>query len=218
MRKLNQQGGSAVLVVTIIALSALLIGALIFGMVSYAGQQDYKNNTDKKIAAAVKVAQDRTSTAKDNQFAEDLKNPLKAYKGPDTYGGVVVYYPKTWSGYIDTKSSSPLKAYFHPDVVPGLQSETPYALRIEVTSNSYDQQLQQFSTGVRNGKVKVSAYRAAKVPNTLGSKIEGNIVNNVQGVMVVFPLRDKALKVWTEAAQYTGDFEKYILPNLTFSP
>src|SRR5688572_29223791 len=117
MRKLNEQGSSTGFVAVIVALSVLFIGALVFGFWAYAGRQDYKNNTDEKIAAAVKVAEAKTASAKDNQFAEDMKNPLKTYTGPDTYGGVVLQYPRTWSGYVDTKGGSPLRAYFHPDVV-----------------------------------------------------------------------------------------------------
>jgi hypothetical protein len=32
------------------------------------------------------------------------------------------------------------------------------------------------------------------------------------------PLRSQTVKIWTEGSQYGGDFNKYILPNFSFSP
>jgi len=46
----------------------------------------------------------------------------------------------------------------------------------------------------------------------------GQIINGKKGSMVMFPLRDKTLKVWTEADQFVGDFNNSVLPNLTFVP
>jgi len=41
----------------------------------------------------------------------------------------------------------------------------------------------------------------------------------VQGSMVLVPLRDKTLKIWTEADEtYLKDFNENILPNYTFEP
>ncbi len=220
MKRLNQRGSNTVLLAAISLLVLLFIGALSFGIWAFGSRQDYKNNVDGKITAAVKVAEDRTATAKDNQFAEQEKQPLKSYKGPDTYGRVTIKYPKAWSGYVSQSgdSGNPLDGYFYPGVVPGLQSNTPYALRIEVTTDSYAEELKQFSDDVTGGKARVTAYRAAKVSGTLGSRIDGALTSQIQGSMVIFPLRDKALKIWTESPQFVNDFNKNILPNLSFVP
>jgi hypothetical protein len=41
---------------------------------------------------------------------------------------------------------------------------------------------------------------------------------NSTGTMVLLPMRDKTLEIWTEAPAYLADFNTYILPNITFSP
>lgn len=220
MNKLGQKGNSALLLVAIAVLVLLLIGSIIFGFSTYSGQQDYKNNADQKIAAAVKVAIDKNSTDKDNQFSEQLKNPLKTFKGQSTYGAVTVKYPRTWSAYVDetNTTSTPEDGYFYPNFVPGIQSNTNFALRVQVTTDDYSDLMKQFGDSLQNGDVRISAYRAAKVPSVLGSEITGKIADGKTGIMVMFPLRDKTIKVWTESSQFYNDFNKYILPNLSFSP
>src|SRR3990167_9506857 len=104
--------------VSVVSLSVLLAAAVIFGGWAYSGRQDYKNNTDKKIA---KAAQKQELEAK---FAEDSKLPHRTYKGSLTYGGVTFNYPRTWSALIEESSSQPINGYFHPDVFPPLDSKT----------------------------------------------------------------------------------------------
>lgn len=200
-----------------VSLTVLLVGALSFGIWAFSSRQDYKNNVDEKIAAAVKVAVDKNSSAKDNQFAEEAKQPLKTYITPTTFGSVVIKYPRTWSAYVDESGSdNPIDGYFHPNFVPGLQSNTTFALRLQVVSNAYSDELGQFKD---NGSdVSIRPYRAPKVRGTLGVRIQGQIAENKQGTLILLPLRDKTLKIWTESNQYSADLDKFILPNLTFSP
>jgi hypothetical protein len=48
--------------------------------------------------------------------------------------------------------------------------------------------------------------------------LSGQIAQQQKGTMVILPLRDKTLEVWTESDAYLSDFKNYVLPNLTFSP
>lgn len=208
------------LIISLVLTVLLLLGALGFGGWSFARMQDYKNNSDKKSAEAVAKAEEALSKKKDAEFAEESKKPTKAYLGPATTGSVGFSYPKTWSAFVtaEDKASIPVEGYFHPDVVPGIQSDTSFALRIQVLNQAYDQVLKQFESSVKTGKAKISAYRAPKVDSVLGSRIEGAIAQNKQGYMVVLPLRDKTLKIWTEADTFRGDFDNTVLSTLTFSP
>ncbi len=216
----NQRGSSTVLLVSVVTLSCLFIGALIFGLIEFSNAQNYQNNINALAAKQVQIAVAKASSAKDNEFTEKEKNPLKTYKGPDTYGGVTIKYPKTWSAYVISGqgSNNPIEGYFHPNYVPGTQSDTAYALRLQITSNSYDEELKQFSDEQDSGTVKITPYRAPKVSSKLGVKVTGEVAPGKQGVVILLPLRDKTLKVWTESTQYLSDFNKNILPNLTFSP
>lgn len=200
----------------------LLIGAGIFGYWAFKSRQDYKYNSDQKVAAAVQTAQQQTASAKDKQFLQQEKNPLKDYHGPAAFGSLDIKYPKTWSAFVteiqNTGSSTPVDGYFYPVFVPGIQSGTNFALRVQVVTQAYDQILNGYQGLVKQGKIRVTPYTSVKVPSVSGSRLDGEIVNQKQGSMIMLPLRDKTLKIWTEASEFSGDFNNIILPNFTFIP
>src|SRR5471030_1451582 len=102
----NQNGALNALLIPLILAILLLIGAGAFGAWAFSSRQDYKNNTDQKVAAAVTVAEQKTTETDTAQAAEAAKQPLKPYNGPEAYGSVVIKYPKTWSAYVDETGSS----------------------------------------------------------------------------------------------------------------
>lgn len=210
-----------VFIVLITLLSLLFLGAAGFGMWAFTSRQDYKNNTDKKIAAAADIAKKQEATTKDNEFVEKEKLPLKHYSGPSAYGSIDIQYPKTWSAYVveTTQSGTPVEGYFHPGFVPSTTAITSnFALRLEVTSTPYDQELKKYDSQVKINKVKITPYKSVKVPSVSGVRIDGAVVPNKQGSMIMLPMRDKTLKIWTEASDFVGDFTNNILPNFTFVP
>ena len=222
MKKLSGGESGNVLLIPVIALTVLFIGAAVFAVWAFGGRQDYKNHSDAKVASAVAANKEVVQAADAKQFAEAAKNPLKTYTGPDAYGSVKVTYPKTWSAYVDTTgSSTPLDAYFHVDYVPSTQSKQPYNLRVQVVANNYSNQLSQFTSLAKLGKVTVAPYSLPKVPKAAGSVLTGQVFPGNQaanGTLIMLPLRDKTLKVWTESPTYLADFNTYILPNLSFIP
>jgi hypothetical protein len=218
MRKLNQEGSSIVAIVAICLLSVAFIGALIFGIWAFSGMSDYKNNSDKKAAAAAAAAVAAEDKKKDAAFAEDYKNPLKTYKGPEAFGAITLQYPKTWSAYIlENSSGTPLDAYFNYDFVPAASSQGQYSLRLTLTGSNYDNELKSFQQQVKIGKLKLTPYRLPQLPDVLGVRLEGQI-GNQQTVMVMVPIRDKTLKIWTTGTAGLADYDKIILPNLSFTP
>lgn len=215
----RDQRGSTALLVALLLTIILLIGAVSFGIWAYAGRQDYKNNVQPKISAAVEEAKKQTERIKDDEFTQKEKYPLKTYNGLAAYGSPTVSYSKTWSAYVvENTSSTPIDAYFHPNFVPTANQTNSFALRMQIVQTPYDALLKQFDAFVKQGKVKVTAYAAPKVSQVVGARLDGEIIPNKQGSMVLLPLRDKTLKVWTEASQYVPDFNNIILPNLTFNP
>lgn len=208
------------LLIPLILMTLLLCVAAAFALWAFGSRQDYKNNVDKKIDEAVTLANQITSTSKDKEYVEKEKNPLKSYLGPATYGGVSLMYPKTWSAYIgeSNDSSMPIEGYLHPNFVPSLQSKTAFALRMQVVNQPYVQVMRQFDSNTKIGTVRVTPYKADKVPSVLGSRADGEITPGQQVSMVIFPIRDKTLKVWTESDTFDKDFDTIILPNLSFTP
>ena len=222
MKRLNDNGGIAA-VVTIALLATFFVAAVGFGVWAYQGRQDYKNHSDQKVAAAV-------ATAKDQQKKEDAKaitdaknNPFDTYQGPEQYGSLVVKYPRSWSSYVDAtgKSSAVVDGYFYPGTVPALNDAgSVFALRIQVLSQNYSDAVANLSSQ-QNGattKAKIAPYSLPKVPSVVGIRVDGPLSQNKTGSMIVLPLRDKTIEVWTESSQYQQDFNNNILPNLTFSP
>lgn len=139
------------LLIPLVLTAVLLVGSLVFGMWAFAGMQDYKNNVQPKIDKAVAIAEQETSTAKDAEFVEKEKNPVKQYTGPQVAGSLVINYPKTWSAYITESNNSNglIDGYFQPDFVPGVQNtDTDYALRVKVLSQSYESVLKQYESGI----------------------------------------------------------------------
>lgn len=217
MIKHNQDGSINVLLVPLILAVVFLFGTLGFGFWAFAGRQDYKNNVDAKIADAVVIAKKEEATRKDKQYAEAAKNPLRTYTGPEQYGSVSLQYPKTWSAYVSAGSrGEPLDGYFNPDVVPSVNDEnSAFALRLQVLEQSYNDAVSTYE-GLEG--VTITPYTLPKLPNIVGIKVQGQLEDEKQGIMIVLPVRDKTLQVFTQMEAFYGDFNNIILPNLTFSP
>ncbi len=219
MKRLDQRGEGHLLIPFVISV-ILLVASIGFGGWAFMGRSDYKNNVDEKIAEAVGAAEEALSAKKDAEFAEKEKSPVRSYTGPAAYASVTFSYPKTWSAFIDEAATgnTVISGYFHPNAVPGLREGTNYALRMQVVEANYNTQLGSFSSSIKNGKVKVSPYSPAKVPTASGTRIEGEIISKKQGVMLLVPIRDKTLRVWTETNEYKADLDNIVLPSLTFAP
>lgn len=220
MAKHNQKGEINILLIPLILVVLLFIGAASFAFWAFNSRQDYKNNSDKKVNTAVEAATQATQATDAKKYAEAAKQPLKTYAGPEAYGSVHLVYPKTWSAYVDTTSSSfPVNGYLYPDVVPGVNDQTAtFALRLQVVAQSYSQVMSQYSNLAKNGKVRVVPYKLPKIDSVVGSRVDGQITTTKQGSMVVLPMRDKTLKIWTESNQFLPDFNNNVLPNTSFSP
>jgi len=209
------------LLLPFIVVVVLLIGAVAFAGWAYQGRQDYKDNVGAKVQDAVAAAVKAEDGKKAAEFAEASKSPLKSYSGPSAFGSVQVQYPKTWSAYVVEQTSGDylVDGYFQPNFVPNTQSDgNSYALRVRIAGQSYSQAVQSLQGYVKAGKTTATPFAFAKVPGAVGTRFDGQIGDNKQGSMVVVPLRANSLLVSTEAGQYLNDFNKDILPNLSFSP
>lgn len=204
----------------------MLLGAVGFGIWAYLSRQDYKDNADKKAAAAVEVAKEAQRTELEKEFIEREKQPLTSYNGPATAGSVKISYPKTWSAFVteDAQSATPVVGYFHPGFVPKIQGidTVAFALRIEVANESYNQVLQQFESFVKAGTLTATPISLPKVPNVVGTLLKGKInpaSPKVEGTLLVIPVRDKTMKLWTESnSAFGADYTTTIVPGLSFIP
>lgn len=211
--------------ITTVLLVLGLIGALGFGGWAFMSRTDYKSNSDKKSALAVTKALEEQKIKTDAEFVEKEKSPYDTYSSPAVSGSIKMQYPKTWSAYITEQStgSSPIVGYLHPNFVPNVQDNTiAFALRLEVVNTTYSDALKQFDSYITQGSVKVAPFSFPNVPTALGTKMTGQIKpgsEKVQGTLILMPLRDKTIKLWTESnSAFGNDFNTAVIPNFTFVP
>lgn len=211
-------------IIGVILLTIALLAAIGAGYWAFSERQDYKNNVEKHVSVAVAEAEKKTTEKNNLKFAEELKNPLKNYVGPASYGSISVDYPKTWSAYVGNgvSSSSQFNAYFHPNVVPNVVAKTgekeAVALHIEVLNQPYDRTMTIRESAIKSGKVSAAPYALPKNPNDVGVMFTGELASKLQGREILLPLRDKTIVITIETDAYTADINNYILPNLTFVP
>lgn len=216
----QRKHGSKGLLISLIVFIVAFIGSSSFAIWAFIGRQDYKNNTDDKVAAAVKDAVKQAEEAKDKEFVEKEKSPYKTYKSPATYGAIEITYPKTWSAMIDeAKGSTPINGYFHPGYVPGPKSGQAFALRLEVIERPYDQVLSTYDSEAKKGSIKISPFKAKQVPSVLGARLDGEVERGFQGSAVLLPLRDKTIRLSTlSSGSFIKDFNEIVLAELNFTP
>jgi len=214
------RGLSLSVIISLIISILLLMGAIGFGAWAYMSRQDYKDNVDKKVAIAVTSAKQQEGVVKDAEFAQKDKNPARTYKGPATYGGLVVMYPKTWSAFVTEGGSQTLvDGYFHPSYVPGLDSKTAFALRVRILNQSYATAAASYASSIKLGKLHAAPYAAPKVPSITGVRMEGELSTTVKnGVMILLPLRDKTIEISTQSQDFLADLNNFALANLSFEP
>jgi hypothetical protein len=218
LKRLDSKGFATNSLFTILFV-VLFVASSAFGVWAFMSRTDYKNNSDKKSADAVEVAKTEQRSTDETDFLEREKQPFETYNGPSEFGSIKIVYPKTWELYVDTKSTggTSVDGYGHPGYVPGITSDTAFALRFQVISADYASQLKMFESATKNATVVVSPFRAELVSDILGSRINGQISTKRTGSVVLIPLRDKTLKIWTESDTYVNDFNE-ILKNLSYSP
>jgi hypothetical protein len=220
--KYDQRGAISLLSIFSTLITLFFIVAVCMTVVFYRGENKYKNDSNQLIASAVTAAKQKQQSTDQSVFATESLQPLQPFVGPEAYGTVTMYYPKTYSAYIavNSSNSSPINGYFEPGYVPDTTNlANAFALRLQVDAQTYDQVLTQFTSIAQQGLVTITAYSLPKVPSVVGVKITGHIETNVKsGTMIILPLRNTTLLVWTEAPQYESNFNTLILPNLSFSP
>jgi hypothetical protein len=219
LKKLDNKGAANPLLLGLIAVSILFVIALIFAVSQMSKVSDYEKNLEEKVAVQVAEEAKVIEDEKQAEFDEREKAPYKFWTSPTQYGSIKVGFPKTWSYYLSLDesagASTAVNLYAYPDYVPEISRDQRYALRMTLETADYNRILDGYRkdserTGLEIGTVQIS--------NVSGIKIRGLIERDVSGTLVVFPIRDKVLTVWTESRDYESDFENIVLKNLSFIP
>lgn len=215
MKNSNESGMVHPLIVSTILLSILVLILGGFSVWAYMNYKDQKNNVDAKITVAVAEAKQEQSEVDQIAFTEQEKLPTRQLVGPSDLGQVRFSYPKTWSVYLDENGSGgDYEAYLYPLVVPPVDSETAFALRVSIEDDSYEDVIDDYSKDIEEGLLKASPIT---ISNVNGTRLDGSFSDIATGSMVIFKIRDKTLMVYTESTDFESDFNNIILPSLEFS-
>lgn len=222
MKNARQAGAINLLAIPLVLVTVLLFGVAAVAYTYYGQATDYKNNVDQKISVAVDEASEKISEQKDKDNAEKNKFPYNRYDGPSQYGAVRVLYPKTWSAHVSEargRTNKPVEGWMAPGFVPATNDDNnSFALRFIVEQRGYDAVLREYQANVKNGKLSAVPYQSPNVPNVVGTRLEGEVIAKKQGVMIIMPMRENTLRMWTESRDYVADFNNIILPNFSFTP
>ncbi|HPR10175.1 MAG TPA: hypothetical protein PLJ04_01205 [Candidatus Saccharibacteria bacterium] len=209
------------LIVAMIIATLLAIVFLVLTVLFYMQMSDYKNNSDQKSAAAVEQAKATQAEELKLQFAEQEKEPLKSYTAPGSAASTKIVYPKTWSLYaVEGQNGNSVDAFFNPNIVPDTTNKgNVYALRMQVLDKPYATVVKEYDAPAKKGEVRISPYKPEQVSAAeQGVRIDGVVRDKVSGTMVILPVRDKTIKIWTETENYVNDFNNFVLKNLEYSP
>jgi len=205
------------LVIPLVLAIVLLLGGIGATVFYYGRYQAASTNLDGQIASAVETASQELTRTLEADFAERSKDPNEVYKAPAELGSVAATYPKTWSSYVieKTGSGTVLDGYFHPGTVPDTRGDTKFALRLELEGKAYAGEVEDYDRAVEKGEIKA---RAVTINGVKGVRFDGQIDKDISGAIVLLPLRDRTLKIWTENSDFMKDFNNIILAKLTFTP
>lgn len=213
MLTLNKKGFLNPLLIPLILAVVVLLVTSALSVSYYTKYIQQRDENQPIIDKAVSDAEGAQKTKLEAEFTEREKLPTKSYTTPSELGSVKLTFPKTWSSYVVHTSSSTLDYYGHPNYVPS--TGVNYALRMSILSRAFSNELKSYDSIVKKGDLNASAVRASGVT---GTRLDGFLEKDKEGSMVIFPLRDKTLKIWTESKDYRSDFDNIVLKNLTFSP
>jgi len=218
--KSDQRGAANPFLIGMIAFAVLAIGAAGAFFWAFMQMQDYRDNVNEKIDAAVKVAEADQKKELQVQFNEDYKYPFLTFRSRSEFGSVTFEYPRTWAQYI-AKDTDSLEVYFYPVAVPTVNRATPFALRVVVADKAYDQVLKSYESKIKNGDLSASPLTIGKTDNFSGfegMRIDGQFDKTINGSAVIFKIRDKTLQVFVDSQDFMKDFNETVLPSLTFEP
>lgn len=212
--KKKNKFNAMIIPVVVLSLVAIVLAIFIFDYKSkYENQRD---NVDAIATQRVTEAKKEQKISLDKEYEEKSKLPYLTYEGPSELGSVKISYPRSWSVYIDQNQGKKLfDFYSHPVAVPSANLEKKYALRVAITNDSYKDALEGYEKDTKSKNITISPYQVSGVA---GARIDGEINKDQDGSLVVFPVRDKVLYVWTEDKTYIEDFNNVVLKNLSFIP
>lgn len=203
-------------IILIVVIALVAIGGIAAFVWAYSQMTYYRDNSAEIAAQAVEAGKAEQYIADEEIFNEKMKEPYSEFVGPADFGSISFSYPRTWSAYNVQNNSNGYEVIFYPGVIPVIDSDTPVALRIEVISKNYEDELSSYERYVENGELTASPITVSDGQE--GVIFNGNLSDDFESSFVVLKLRDKTLIIQTDTDKYLGDFDDIILATFKFVP
>ena len=203
----------AIIVVSLIAVT--FVGLFVWMFMQY---NEVKTDVDGQIAVAVAAAKDEQANKDEAEFLEREKYPYKTFSGPADYGQLTFEYPKTWSVYVaaDASTGGDFSAYFNPIQVNTVSAGTINALRVTIRDKSFDEVVAEYQRYMDREDSGLTV-ESITVNGTAANRYSGNIPNTeLNGLIVVFKIRDKTAVLQTDSVLFKDDFDK-LVETVTFN-
>lgn len=195
-----------IVIIVLALITMTFIGLFIWMFLQY---EDASADLDGKISAAVAKAVDEQRMKDEAQRLEDDKKPYKNFAGPMDYGELSFKYPKTWSVYVekDAVNGGNFSAYFNPEQVNPVSKDTINALRVTIRTDDFETVVAEYERAI-NRKGSNLTVETINVNGVVGNIYTGTIPNTeLNGYIVVFKIRDKAVIMQTDSVLFKNDFD-----------
>ncbi len=214
---MNSRGIVNVLLVTAIFMTftTLALGGTSIYFISEYNKA--KTTVDQQKADAAAAAREEQKQADEAEFVQRQKEPNRNYSAPLVLGALNISYPRNWNLYAEEKPEAGLQLnlFWNPDLV---QSENTYdgtyALRAILEKTVYNLAVAKRQSAVEKGELTAEPITVSGIN---GTRYRGRVAENHTGILVILPIRDKTLSIWTESIDYTNDFNT-IIERLAVSP
>ena len=193
-----------------------LLATLVLLIMSVSKNAQLEASIDEEIESQRQELLSAQETELKEAFEKEKLATTASYKAPAVFGGISVNYPKDWSLYLqeNERNSTQVDAIFHPGGVrAGSDSETTYALRLQLIDNSYRNELNKYQSKVDKGALSASPIT---VGSTKGVLLSGEIDSSTNGRLALVPFLDKTVILITETNNYASVFDQ-ALKSISFS-
>lgn len=198
-----------ILAVTFFLVAATFVGLFIWSRMDYSELND---NVELKISEAVSEAKTEQALAD----AEEAKKDTRAFTGPTDYGQLSFDYPKSWSVYVESDASKggDYVAYLNPIEIEPVSDSTVYALRVTIRDKDFESVAKEYQKYLDKGEMSVETTTVAGVT---ANRYTGKFPNtDLNGVIVIFKIRDKTAVLRTDSMSLVNDFNT-ILSTVKFN-
>ena len=201
------KGGADGWMIAAIGFIVLFLVAGALAVWAYLSYDTAKTDVEGQIQTAVTEAKREQSDADYVKYQEESKNPRLEFVGPTEYGRVSFMYPRTWSVYVDNDASDrqDYTAYLHPVSVPPVSNkESRYAMRLEILNEDYDKVVQGYADRLKKGELTSST---PEFNGNASTRFDGAFTKELRGSVVLMRVRDKTIRLSTDADVFKPDFE-----------